>query len=196
MPEVSGGYRRILDVGCGAGQTLIFSNLAETVLAVGVDVDHSALIYGLQQNKRIRFLRARGEALPFSDGSFDLVICRVALPYMHVHRALSEMARVLSAEGELWLVLHPLTMTMKELAASLRQFNLKTAVYRLWVLGNGLTLHLIGKQWSWPLHPGRYETWQTFAGTKRTLLNAGFADIDVRRGDHFVVTARKRRVTT
>ena len=191
MPEISAAHRRILDVGCGAGQTLMASNIAKTVLAVGVDVDHAALVYGRQQKSRIRFLRARGEALPFTNGSFDLVICRVALPYMHVHSAIGEMARVLSEGGELWLVLHPLSMTVKELAGSLGQLNLKTAVYRLWVLANGLTLHLIGKQGSWPLQPGRYESWQTFARTKRTLLKVGFTEINVRSGDHFVVTARK-----
>jgi ubiquinone/menaquinone biosynthesis C-methylase UbiE len=191
LPAVSARHRRILDVGCGAGQTLIASNLEEAVLAVGADLDYSALAYGRQQATNINFVRAAGEALPFRNASFDLVICRVALPYMHVERALREMFRVLDETGELWLVLHPLSMTATELFANLRQLNSKATIYRLWVLGNGLTLHLFGKQWRWPLHPKRYESWQSAARTRRMLLTAGFHDVNVNRDNHFVITARK-----
>ena len=191
LPAVSARHRRILDVGCGAGQTLIASNLEEGVLAVGADLDYLALAYGRQQAKNINFVRAAGEALPFKNDSFDLVICRVALPYMHVERALREMFRVLDETGELWLVLHPLSMTATELFANLRQLNSKATIYRLWVLGNGLTLHLFGKQWRWPLHPKRYESWQSAARTRRMLLTAGFHEINVNRDNHFVISARK-----
>jgi ubiquinone/menaquinone biosynthesis C-methylase UbiE len=191
LPEVSARHRRILDVGCGAGQTLVASNLGETVLAVGADLDFSALAYGRQQATNINFVRAAGEALPFRNDSFDLVICRVALPYMHVERALGEMFRVLDEAGELWLVLHPLSMTASELLESLRQLNSKATIYRLWVLGNGLSLHLFGKQWRWPLRPQRYESWQTAARTRRMLSTAGFDDVEVTRNAHFLITARK-----
>ena len=70
---------------------------------------------------------------------------------MHVDRALGEMFRVMDEQGELWLVLHPFSMTARELLASLRQLNLKATIYRLWVLGNGLSLHLLGMQWRWPV---------------------------------------------
>lgn len=191
LPDVSACHRRILDVGCGAGQTLVASNLSETVFAAGVDLDHSALVYGRQQAPNINFVRAEGEALPFTNNSFDLVICRVALPYMDVGRAVCEMFRVLDEQGELWLVLHPFSMTATELLHSLRQLNSKATIYRLWVLGNGLSLHFFGKQWRWPLNPKRYESWQTATRIKRILVTTGFGDVSVNRGDHFVITARK-----
>jgi len=191
LPEISARHRRILDVGCGAGQTLIASNLGEAVLAVGIDLDYAALAYGRQQATNINFVRAEGEALPFRNKSFDLVICRVALPYMHVERALREMSRILDETGELWLVLHPLSMTATELLDSVRQLNSKATIYRLWVLGNGLSLHFFGKQWRWQLRPKRYESWQTAARTRRLLLSAGFHDVKVNRAAHFVITARK-----
>lgn len=192
LPTIEARHRRVLDVGCGAGQTLLASNLGKTVLAVGVDVDHAALAYGLEQGTNIKFVRARGEVLPFFNDSFDLVICRVALPYMRVDEALSEMSRVLSEGGELWLVLHPFRMTAKELSASLRRLNFKAIFYRLWVLGNGFALHVLGKQSRWPFQ--RYESWQSVGHIRSTLAKVGFSEVCVSRGDHFVVTARKGQV--
>ena len=194
MPVVETRHRRILDVGCGAGQTLIGSKLPEHVLAIGIDVDSSALALGKQLTNAIHFVRGRGEALPFASESFDLVICRVALPYMHISRALSEISRVTAAGGDVWLVLHPFSMTAKEFGANLAHFQLKASLYRLWVLMNGLALNMLGKQWHWPGNTNRYETWQTSAGITGSLRAAGFDNVQISRGDHFVVTANKRPV--
>jgi len=60
-------------------------------------------------------------------------------------------------------------------------------------LGNGLSLHLFGKQWCWSLHPKRDESWQSAARTRRILLSTGFGDVSVKRGDHFVITALKMK---
>jgi ubiquinone/menaquinone biosynthesis C-methylase UbiE len=192
MPVVEERHRRILDVGCGAGQTLIGSKLSNGVFAVGIDPDYSALSLGKQLTPAIHFINGRGDSLPFRNDSFDLVICRVSLPYMHIPRALSEMARVTSAGGDLWLVLHPFSMTAKEVGANLTHFQLKAGLYRLWVLMNGLALNMVGTQWHWPGDPNRYETWQTNSGMKRALLAAGYDRIHIDRGNHFVITATRR----
>ncbi len=192
MPDVEEKHRRILDVGCGAGQTLIGSKLPRTVFAVGLDNDHSALSLGKQFSAGIEFVSGQGETLPFKNESFDLVICRVALPYMHISRALSEMSRVTRSGGDLWLVLHPLSLTVKELGTNIVHFQAKAGLYRLWVMLNGLALHFVGKQWSWPINPQRYESSQTKKSIKRALLAAGFDRVRLSRANHFVVTATKR----
>jgi ubiquinone/menaquinone biosynthesis C-methylase UbiE len=192
MPRVEPRHRRILDIGCGAGQTLIGSNLSGDVLAVGIDRDHSALVLGKRLSSAIHFVSGRGESLPFANDFFDLVICRVALPYMHISRALSEMARVTAAGGDLWLVLHPFSMTAKELGTNLAHLHVKASLYRLWVLINGLMLNTVGRQWHWPGNPNRYETWQASGAMKRALLAAGFDQIQISREKHFVVTAIRR----
>jgi ubiquinone/menaquinone biosynthesis C-methylase UbiE len=192
MPDVEGKHRRILDVGCGAGQTLLGSKLPRSVFAVGLDNDHSALSLGKQFSADIAFVSGHGETLPFQDEAFDLVICRVALPYMHISRALSEMSRVIAPGGDLWLVLHPLSLTVKELGTNIVHFQAKAGLYRLWVMLNGLALHFAGKQWSWPINPRRYESSQTKKSIKRALLAAGFDQVRISRANHFVVTARKR----
>lgn len=191
MPTVNAKHRRILDVGCGAGQTLIGSNLSAGVVAIGLDLDHSALMLGKKLSSAIHFVSGRGESLPFRNQTFDLVICRVALPYMHIASALSELARVMVEGGDIWLVLHPLSMTAKEFGTNVARLQLKAGLYRMWVLMNGLTLNTVGKQWHWPGNPALYETWQTSDGMKRVLLSAGFDQIRIEREKHFVVTATK-----
>jgi len=191
LPEVSSSHRRILDVGCGGGQTLIACDLSESVLAVGIDVDHEAIEFGRSVCPNINFVMAQGEALPFADETFDLVLCRVALPYMHVRTALSQMSRVLTKGGDLWLTLHPFSMTLRELGTNIAALNLKAAIYRSWVLLNGIALHVTGRQARWPLQPHRYETFQTSAAINQALRATGFTDMAVSRGRHFIVTARK-----
>jgi len=193
IPRVEARHRCILDVGCGAGQTLIGCNLAEDVFAVGLDTDDSAIALGKQLTTAIHFVIGEGAALPFTDGSFDLVICRVALPYMHVARALSEMSRVSVAGGDLWLVLHPLSMTVRELGANIARLQLKAGLYRTWVLVNGLALHALGRQWRWPAGSRGYETCQTNKGMTRALRAAGFDQIQITRKRHFLITATKKR---
>lgn len=191
MPSIDSRHRRILDVGCGAGQTLIGCALSPDVLAVGVDLDQSALAFGRGLNRGINFIRARGEELPFKNESFDLVISRVALPYMEIAKGLAEMSRVLRPEADLWIVLHPLSTTIKELISATRRLNLKGFVFRSWVLLNGLSFNFFGRQYSWPLDPDRRETWQAQGRMTRVLLAAGFTDIQITRDRHFVITARK-----
>lgn len=191
MPAISAHHRRILDVGCGAGQILIASDLASNVLAVGADIDHSALLLGDKLSSNIQFVCASGEGLPFENATFDLVICRIALPYMHIHRALSEMWRVLSTGGDLWLVLHPFSMIRRELIASLTRLKLKSIVYQLYVVTNGLALHLLGGQFKFPFKGGSYESFQTVKGIQSVLRSVGFNQIKIDRSKFFVVTAKK-----
>lgn len=196
MPQIEDRHRRILDVGCGAGQTLIGCELADDVFAVGLDVDESAVALGKQLSSAIQFVIGEGESLPFADGSFDLVICRIALPYMHVARALAEISRVTAVGGDLWLVLHPFSMTLRELRSNIARFQLKSALYRTSVLLNGLSLHFLSRQWRWPSSHGGYETWQTNKAITRALVAAGFDQIQITRGNHFVVTARLHKSLT
>src|SRR5262249_23088820 len=110
---------RVLDVGCGAGQTLIA--LRHDRLAFGIDRNLDALRLGRTLSSAIAFSSASGEALPFRDGSFDIVLSRVALPYMRIGLALGEMRRVLVPGGSVWLALHPLSNPWRAGQRALRQ---------------------------------------------------------------------------
>lgn len=99
---------QVLDIGCGAGQTLRRLPGHESLGRVGLDVDLAALTLGCRlgeaESAPIHFVRASGAALPFRDRQFSHVLCRVALNYMHQPRALRELARVLQPGG--WLYCH------------------------------------------------------------------------------------------
>ncbi|MFZ2487607.1 MAG: class I SAM-dependent methyltransferase [Anaerolineae bacterium] len=192
MPVILPRHRRILDIGAGAGQTLIASELTAEVLAVGVDVDQAALRLGRELTQQIAFSAAQAEALPFADATFDLVLARVSLPWTNLPAAVQELGRVTQAGGDVWLVLHSLRKTMRDLADNLRRGQAKHALYRSYVLANGLTWHLTGHLVRNPFSAHeRYESFQTVTAMRRALAAAGFVDLVVQQNPHFVITARK-----
>ena len=97
---------RALDVGCGAGQTLRLLDPDQRVELFGVDSDIAALALGWRlartEGTGVVLARASATTLPFRDGTFDLVLTRVALNYMHQRSALGEMTRVLRPGGFLF----------------------------------------------------------------------------------------------
>ncbi|HSS27545.1 MAG TPA: class I SAM-dependent methyltransferase [Usitatibacter sp.] len=194
MPCVQATHRRILDVGCGAGQTLVASALGAEVTAIGIDVDARALRLGRAIDPRIRYVQARGESLPLPTAHFDLVISRVAFPYMNQRATLSEMARVLEPGGTLWLALHPASQVFALLRECVRQRDWRSALRRAYALANGAIFHATGREVRAPGNGGsRFESFQTPRRMRLELEALGFTDIRIERRGHFVVTATKGR---
>ena len=105
--------KRLLDVGCGPRGSLEWADDA----AERVGVDPLADEYGRLNHGRhaMRYVAARAEALPFADGSFDVVSTFNALDHVEdVDAALAEMRRVLAPGGTLLLLVEtgrPATVT-------------------------------------------------------------------------------------
>ncbi|MFL6447884.1 MAG: class I SAM-dependent methyltransferase [Bryobacteraceae bacterium] len=179
-PPVPAGTR-VLDVGCGAGQTLAvaYPNLE----SFGLDVDVGAMNLGRRIAPNVRFAAGRAEQLPFGDAQFDFVIARVSLAYTNIPDSLREICRVLKPRGKLWITLHSFSVPW----ASVKGSNWKGKVFFAYIVLNSLSLHFLGRVL--PFF-GRYESFQTQAGITRVLKRGGFADIVVERGRHFLVTAR------
>ena len=95
MPEIPRSTQRLLDVGCGAGQTILGLQLGPDVEAVGIDPDNDAVSLGRSWTASAQLVCGRGESLPFPDASFDFVMSRVALPYTNLPEATREIGRVL-----------------------------------------------------------------------------------------------------
>lgn len=185
VPE-PGDARSILDIGCGAGQTIVALGAADR--SVGVDIDVAALRVAARGpvGEPLRVAAAQGERLPFTGGAFDFVFSRVALPYMDVPSALSEMFRVLRPGGRLWLALHPIDIP----AEQFRRGNLKGRIYALYTIANGAWFHLTGRTLRLP--GGICESIQTRRGMRVALSRAGFRNIEFQRtAVHFTVTAER-----
>ena len=92
---------RILDVGCGTGANLIM--LSKYGDAEGVDVSEDALAFCRERGlDKVRL--GAGEALPYEDGTFDLVTALDVVEHMDDDLAgLSEMRRVLRPGGKVLL---------------------------------------------------------------------------------------------
>jgi 2-polyprenyl-6-hydroxyphenyl methylase/3-demethylubiquinone-9 3-methyltransferase len=95
--------RRALDLGCGGG--LLAEELARLGLRVeGVDPSGPSLLtaraHAEASGLDVGYVRGTGEALPFADASFDLVVCCDVLEHVSdLPRVIAETARVIKPGG-------------------------------------------------------------------------------------------------
>lgn len=96
---------RVLEVACGPGfLTLAFAPRCRE--AVGLDLTDAPLAIAEKNGRErglanVRFQRGDAEHLPFADGQFDVVVCRLAFHHFEQPgRVLREMARVCRPQGK------------------------------------------------------------------------------------------------
>ena len=97
----------VLDIGTGPGSLpRLLAEIAPNIRVVGIDIERvllqdarRAVLRNPAQN-RISFLLADAHALPFFDGSFDMVVSVASLHLLHDRpKAITESYRVLKHEG-------------------------------------------------------------------------------------------------
>jgi SAM-dependent methyltransferase len=171
-----GPASKVLDVGCGAGQTLRRLGPLGPAGRVGVDVDLEALALGSRlvdgEGQAVHLLRASAYRLPFPPGQFTHIVCRAALPWMHQGRALAEMVRVLRPGGLLYCRVEGPGYTVRRLV---RGSGLRERAGCLRDLGLGLVLAATGWQ---PTPGGRFRgscVFATLRGLSRAIRRAGCA---------------------
>jgi SAM-dependent methyltransferase len=100
----AGERGRVLDVGCGGGQTAAL--IAEAVRdVVGIDLNRLGYLRGRRhQPRNVRFIQGSALTLPLASASFDVIGSYATLEHLpDVDLAFREMLRVLRPGG--WLVL-------------------------------------------------------------------------------------------
>jgi ubiquinone/menaquinone biosynthesis C-methylase UbiE len=163
---------QVLDVGCGAGQELLPFVKDLRARCVGVDISPEAVQLAQRQfldlglSAQVEFTCCSAESLPFPNNTFDLVTCRLALPYTHNATALSEMARVLRPGGVLILKIHHARYYWRKLWVALRRGQFWVAGSITKVLLIGIVYHLTGRQ---PKSPALAEVFQTRWMLRRLL---------------------------
>lgn len=191
------GVMRILDLGCGSGRDLRLWGAVDSDQIIGVDIDTVRLMAAKAEYPERHYVRARGERLPFANGSFDRVISRFAMPYLNVQHALAEIHRILVPGGKVTLSLHLPRFTFRELMRNAIPKPIPT-VFRFYVLANGLLFHWTGRTAGFI--NGRTESFQTKRGMRLALTRAGFVDLsfgpaDGPRETTFLVEAAKSQST-
>lgn len=92
--------RKILDVGCGAGD--ITAGISSMVRGdvTGLDSDERLVRLASSAHPGVRFITGDAQSLPFEDGSFDMVVCHFLLMWAgNQLKVVREMARVLDSGG-------------------------------------------------------------------------------------------------
>jgi SAM-dependent methyltransferase len=98
-----GGYRRALDVGCGEGR-LCRMMAAMGIETTGLDPTPSLIAYARNAHPDGTYIEEGAEAMPFEDGSFDLVVsCLSLIDIADYRAAIVEMVRVLEPGGTLMI---------------------------------------------------------------------------------------------
>ena len=118
---------RVLDVACGTGVVArcVAPHVGASGTVTGLDLNPNMLAVaraaGAREGLAIEWQEGRAEALPFPDGSFDLVLCQFALMFFADRpAALAEMRRALTPGGRLALSVwqgldrHPFYRTLDE----------------------------------------------------------------------------------
>ncbi len=122
---------RVLDVACGYGESARALSKAFGCSVAGVDLSPAILQTAASATKEahldglVTFQSGDGEALPFADDSFGLVICECSLcTFPNKKAAIAEMARVLRPGGhiviaDVTLRLSPLSEPLESLVSSI-----------------------------------------------------------------------------
>lgn len=142
---------RVLDIGCGGGQDLV-PFASDGAKGVGLDIDPQTVRWAHERMASalptlpIAFAAGAAERLPFRDGCFDAILCRVTIPYTDNRAALAEMSRVLREGGVLLLRTHRPRYYVRKFLDGIRMRSPKFSIHALRVLVSGTIYRLTGSQ--------------------------------------------------
>ncbi|MFA6601155.1 MAG: class I SAM-dependent methyltransferase [Candidatus Omnitrophota bacterium] len=119
--------KRILDLGCGAGETAVYFSLAGAEVT-GCDISERSLEVGEalagKFGTKVRWVHGSASSLAARDSSFDLVYANGVLHHVRLSAALKEVRRVLAPGGTAVfiepLAYNPVINVYRKMAAGVR----------------------------------------------------------------------------
>lgn len=97
--------QKILEVGCGTGETALYIAKEYGCYVTGVDISQQMISIAKEKAKSQRlenviFVTANMQELPFKDGCFDIIVAEAAISVAGI-QCLRELSRVLKEGGEI-----------------------------------------------------------------------------------------------
>ncbi|NNE98281.1 MAG: class I SAM-dependent methyltransferase [Pyrinomonadaceae bacterium] len=166
--------RRVLDIGCGAGQDMLPFIEKKDAFCVGIDVGEelgrigNSLADKTGFRERIVFTRSMGEDLPFADESFDVVLCRIAITLMNNQKAIAEVSRILRPGGVFLLKTHSPQFYFGMIKRRFSSLSPRQLAYPIISLAGGTFQLVTGKYPAIEFWKGR-EVFQTKGTLEREL---------------------------
>jgi SAM-dependent methyltransferase len=167
---------RVLDVGCGTGAVHGELRQGNSVQVHGLDIDAEMLAEAERVSPSSVFTLGDAHALPYADGSFDIVLCHYLLLWVFdPFQVLSEMRRVTRAGGALLALAEPdyggridypselvelgrlQTISLRQQGAEPELGRRLGALFRNFGL-DGVEVGVLGAQWSGPLSLAEQES--------------------------------------
>lgn len=146
-PESYSG-KSVLEVGSGFGCNLLSLSRRTHGRFVGVEPmaiyrQFTPLLAEREGVLAPEVVDGAGEALPFGDRQFDIVLCYSAHQYMDIRKALQEMARVLKPGGQLQVIGGSLDSYSEGLAQNLIKHPSPSLIFH----GTRTLINTFGYQW-------------------------------------------------
>lgn len=169
---------RVLDLGCGPGQELLPFIENTDAVCIGVDIGEDLGMIAVPffrekgHGSRANFVRGGGERLPFANESLDVVLCRVALPYMNNRQTIAEVARILKSGATFLLKTHAPPFYFAMFAGRLKNMNPKQLAYPALCLLASAWHSVTGRQLNGGIWRGK-EIFQTRAFLEKELAKHG-----------------------
>ncbi len=121
--DFHGSNKKFLDIGCGIGSQLKAIEGFDNLDTYGVDISERGIEIAIRNVNGSRFIIANAEDMPFKDRSFHYIANLGSIEhFIHPDRAVREISRLISADGQV-IIMVPNTFFYKDIWAAYKTGN-------------------------------------------------------------------------